>query len=372
MKILAYIAVIFLMFSAFVAQAGESKEKSTPSVLMVLTSYGLDDGKTQPGFEFDEFAKAYLVLSQSGLNVDVASPKGGEPVADKYDPNKAYNQLVLNDTVAMNKLANTKRLDSLMANQYQGVFVVGGKGAMFDLPTNTELSGFIGQLYENQGVVAAVCHGPAALVNVKLSNGEYLVANKAVNGFTNEEEKLFGKKWLTEFPFLLEDKLKAHGGSFQHSPFMLPHLAVDGRLVTGQNPSSTVAVANELVRQLGKEPASIPAFLDDKTLNLIAGLLKGDETSRLKAKNNLFEYQIPLVGMYGYYKVKVAKNDKELAQALELMALAQPTLNNAHLGVEMASVQIKLGRNSDAKTTLESVLESKPGFQPALDMLKTI
>ena len=115
----------------------------------------------------------------------------------------------------MAKLNNTLATNAVNANAYDAVFVVGGKGAMFDLPNDTALQSVIAQIYQQEGSVAAVCHGPAALVNVKLKDGSYLVANKAINGFTNQEEKLFGQKWINDFEFMLEDKLNERGAVFQ-------------------------------------------------------------------------------------------------------------------------------------------------------------
>jgi putative intracellular protease/amidase len=104
---------------------------------------------------------------------------------------------------------------------YDAVFVVGGKGAMFDLPDNGALQDILAGAYTSGSIVAAVCHGPAALVNVQLPDGSYLVDGKQVNGFTNVEEQMFGQKWMPDFPFLLEDKLVERGGEFQSSPMML-------------------------------------------------------------------------------------------------------------------------------------------------------
>jgi putative intracellular protease/amidase len=150
---------------------------------------------------------------------------------------------------------------------------VGGKGAMFDLPGDADLQKIIATLYEDGRVVAAVFHGPAALVDVRLSNGEYLLSGKRVNGFTNVEEQLFGKRWMSEYPFLLEDKLVERGGKYESSAFMLSHVAQDGKLITGQNPVSTTDVATAVVRALGAKPRPQQRFTEDVTMALIAELL---------------------------------------------------------------------------------------------------
>ena len=171
---------------------------------------------------------------------------------------------------------------------------------MFDLPNNNALQQLIAKVYQQQGVIAAVCHGPAALVNVKLDNGNYLVAGKQVSAMTNIEEKLFAIKWLQQFEFMLEDKLIERGGHFQSSPMILSHVAVDQRLITGQNPASTVAVAQAFINALGIKQLPTPDYKDDRTLGMIAGYLAGDQTIPNKLADSPQLYQLELVGAYGF------------------------------------------------------------------------
>ncbi|QBG37740.1 type 1 glutamine amidotransferase domain-containing protein [Litorilituus sediminis] len=350
--------------------SADKQSSADKQVLMVVTSYG--KGNERPGYEFDEFAKAYSVFKANGITVDVASPRGGKVQADEYDKTKPFNVPVLADKAIMAKLENTLPTASLDAASYDGIFIVGGKGAMFDLPKDKALQAVIADIYQQQGSVAAVCHGPAALVDVKLADGSYLIAGKAVNGFTNKEEVLFGKKWLKQFEFMLEDKLKERGGKFQSSNIMLSHVAVDGRLVTGQNPSSTTGVAVALVKSLGLTPVATEQYLDDKTMAVIAQLLAGDKTAEQTLTTQQDQYHIPLVGMYGFYFLKVAEQPREFEQALTLMLIAQEAINNPMFDMQIAKTQHKLGKNQAAKTTLEHVLEAKPDYKPALDMLKTL
>ena len=274
----------------------------------------------------------------------------------------------------MAKLNNTLTTKSVDAKTYDGVFVVGGKGAMFDLPKDTALQNVIAQIYQQQGSVAAVCHGPAALVNVVLNDGSYLVANKAINSFTNQEEQLFGQKWIKDFDFMLEDKLVERGAKFQSSEIMLSHVAIDGRLITGQNPTSTVAVATALVKSLGLTPVTVAAELEDKTMAVIAKFLAGD-TSALAALTNNQEqeqYHLPLVGMYGFYFLKVADTTVELEQSLALMTVAQKAINSPNLDMKIATTQLKLGQQANAKATLNQLVSANPDFEPAQALLKTL
>ncbi|RXJ74565.1 type 1 glutamine amidotransferase domain-containing protein [Veronia nyctiphanis] len=352
--------------------AGAVAAKPSGKVLMVLSGHGEQQGEVRPGYEFSELSKAYLVFKQNGMTIDIASPKGGEVEADKYNPKEVYNAALLADKTAMAKLTNTLKLADVAADEYQAVFVVGGKGAMFDLPKDTALQALIADVYENEGTVAAVCHGPAALVNVTLSDGGYLVTNRRVNGFTNTEEQFFGKKWLPEFEFMLQDKLIERGGKFQSSEMMLSHVAVDGRLITGQNPASTVDVASAVVKSLGQTPTSMPHYNGDETLKLVAKYLQGQATALAEIKQSPNKYNVPLVSMYGLYYLQVASENQELENALGLMQFAQKEINNPQLDIQIAKVQMKLGQNKAAVSTLNQLLASTPDFQPALDMLKTI
>jgi putative intracellular protease/amidase len=367
--------IITTLFATLQVQA-ETKPKK---VLMVVSGNGHNaekgadkEGKEQPGYEFDEFSKAYSVFKDNGIVVDIASPQGGKVEEDKYDPNKSYNAKVLVDEAIMAKLNNTLSTKAIDSKTYDAVFIVGGKGAMFDLPKDTALQNIIADIYQQQGSVAAVCHGPAALVNVKLKDGSYLVTNKAVNSFTNEEEQLFGQKWINDFDFMLEDKLTERGAHFQSSKIMLSHVAVDDRLITGQNPTSTVDVATALVKSLGLTPVKVEMELEDKTMMVVAQFLSGDKSALKVLSANQDKYHIPLVGMYGFYFLKVANTTLDFEQSLALMIVAQKVVNNPSLDMKIAKTQAKLGQTNNAKATLKTLISAKPDYKPAQDMLKTL
>ena len=137
-------------------------------VLMVVSSYGKDMGSARPGYEFDEFSQAYLIFKNNGLSIDVASPKGGPVEADEYNSDKSYNKIFLEHKSALNLLDDTKATADVNAEDYDAIYIVGGKGAMFDLPYDPALQDVISNLYLKKGtVISSVCHGPAAFVNVK-------------------------------------------------------------------------------------------------------------------------------------------------------------------------------------------------------------
>lgn len=341
-------------------------------ILMVVSGHGLDRGKTQPGYEFDEFAQAYLIFKNNEIAVDVVSPKGGKVEADHFDDTTPYNRKVLDDSAIMTKLNNTQSIGDVTSADYDAVFIVGGKGAMFDLPKNKALQNIIANIYQNNGPIAAVCHGPAALVNVTLKDGSYLVAGKAVNGFTNLEENVFGKKWLPKFDFLLEDKLQERGGLFEKSEMMMSHVAIEDRLITGQNPSSTPEVAEALVRALGIEPKVRPPFQDEITLKLISRLLNRDTSAVEAYKQNSEKYNAQLIGMYGYYRAANVKLEIENPIALSLMEMVSEDMKNPRLDMAIAKGYLEINQIVKVKTVLEGIIQNYPDFEPAQEMLQTL
>ncbi|WP_305776040.1 type 1 glutamine amidotransferase domain-containing protein [Pseudoalteromonas piscicida] len=349
-----------------------AQDKNTPHVLMVLSSYGemgADGSLSKPGFEFDELSKAYAVFKQNGIKVTLASPKGGEPLADKFDKNKPYNQAYSNDTTAMAQLKNTKRLSELEPSQYDAVFVVGGKGPMFDLHDSKPLQAIIRDIYVNNGVIGAVCHGPAALVDVKLENGEYLIAGKRVNGFTNEEEAAFGKKWTKQFPFLLEDKLIERGASFVQDGLMLNQVSIDGQLITGQNPFSTVDTAKAMVAALDLTVSELPRFKDDESILLVEQFFSDSSKAKARYLADKSSFDPMLLGISGLYQAQHAQTAYQLAVAVELMELTLADIDHPMLYEALVNAQLKLNDMSGAKSTLEAALK-KHGTAENLIALK--
>ena len=226
---------------------------------MVLTSHKElgNTGKTT-GFFVSEASHPYDVfVRQAGYLVDLASPQGGEPPRDGEDADDLINQQFLDEM--SHQLANTMTPDQVNPDDYDAIFYAGGHGTMWDFPENETLAKIAAQIYEAGGVVGAVCHGPSALINIKLSDGSYLVDGKVVNAFTNEEEKAM--ELDGEVPFLLESKLVERGAEFRKSPNFEAHVETSERLVTGQNPASAKGVATQmwaLLEQSKRDMAVVP------------------------------------------------------------------------------------------------------------------
>ncbi len=254
-------------------------------VLMVVSSYGNDMGTVRPGYEFDEFSQAYLIFKNNKLSIDVASPKGGKVEPDQYNKDKPYNKLLLEDKYALSLLDNTKTTASINPEDYQAIYIVGGKGAMFDLPFDPSLQDIILNLYKRDNtVISSVCHGPAAFVNVK-DNEDYIINGVELTSFCNIEEELFGKKWVKEFPFSLETKLESRGAIFKQTDFMLSKVVVSGKFVTGQNPFSTTGSAEAVVKSLGMIPEDRELYPDERSAYLLQDLLDKTKTNKWEKKN---------------------------------------------------------------------------------------
>jgi putative intracellular protease/amidase len=185
-------------------------------------------------------------------DIDIISPQGGNAPMDpnSRDLSDPINKQFLDRPELVTKLEHTLRPADVRISDYAAILFAGGHGTMWDFPQATELLAIAATIYEQDGAVAAVCHGPAALVNLKLSNGQYLVAGKTVAAFTNKEEEAVG---LTNVvPFLLESTLIERGAKHQEAPLWQENVVVNGRLITGQNPASAAGVGEALAQLLTK------------------------------------------------------------------------------------------------------------------------
>ncbi|MEG4441585.1 type 1 glutamine amidotransferase domain-containing protein [Microcoleus sp. AT9_B5] len=219
---------------------------TSQKVLIVLTSRDtLGDTGKETGFYLAEVTHPLNAFTQAGLAVDFVSPKGGKAPMVGVNLEDPLNKAFLDDSEQVFRVENTLNPAQIDSAEYSAIFYAGGHGTMWDFADNQELAEIAAAIYEAGGVVGAVCHGPAGLVNIKLSDGEYLVANKTVAAFTNEEEAAVG---LTEIvPFLLESKLIERGANFTKVPNFQAHVVASDRLVTGQNPASAAGVGHKMV-----------------------------------------------------------------------------------------------------------------------------
>jgi putative intracellular protease/amidase len=222
-------------------------------ILMVLTSHNQLGNTGKPtGFWLEEFAAPYYVFHDAGLNVTLASPKGGQPPldpkSDEPDAQTDDTRRFRSDAAAQRLLANTEKLEDIHADNFDAVFYPGGHGPLWDLAEDPHSIKLIEHFWAAGKPVGAVCHAPGVLRKVAKPDGTPLVKGKRVTGFTNSEEEGVGLTAVV--PFLVEDELKKAGGLFERTNDWGEFAVVDGHLVTGQNPASSAIAAEELLKLL--------------------------------------------------------------------------------------------------------------------------
>ncbi len=223
------------------------------NILIVLTSHDtLGDTGRKTGFWLEEFAAPYYAFLDAGATLTLASPQGGQPPLDpksddpdaQTDDTRRFRQ----DPEAQRRLANTRRLAEVQAADYDAVFYPGGHGPLWDLAEDPKSVSLIETMLAAGKPVAAVCHAPGVLRHAKTADGKPLVQGRQVTGFSNTEEAAV--QLTAVVPFLVDDELALLGGLYSKGPDWQPHIVSDGLLITGQNPASSVGVAEALLARL--------------------------------------------------------------------------------------------------------------------------
>lgn len=254
-----FIGLFSLLMFASCGTENTSQSKETMNqpkkVLFVLTSHDqLGNTGEKTGFWIEEFASPYYFLKDKGVEITLASPKGGQPPFDpKSDAADSQTPSTIRfkaDEEAKKQMANTLALASVNAADYDAVFYPGGHGPLWDLATDKNSIALIEAFYNSGKPVSAVCHAPAIFKDTKTKDGSPLVKGKKVTGFSDSEEEAVQ---LTDIvPFLVEDMLKKNGGEYSKGADWSAYAVEDGLLITGQNPASSELVAEKLLAQLNK------------------------------------------------------------------------------------------------------------------------
>ncbi|CCG93787.1 putative Chaperone protein hchA (Hsp31) [Marinobacter nauticus ATCC 49840] len=225
-------------------------------ILMVLTSHDqMGDTGHKTGFWLEEFTAPFYVFKDAGADITLASPKGGQP---PVDPNSEAEDALTEstrrfseDTHAREMLASTRKLADVDMNQYDAIFYPGGHGPLWDLAEDDKSVALIKTAYEQDKVIGAVCHAPAVFKNVFIKPDQNIVGGREVTGFSNTEEDAVQ---LTNIvPFLLEDMLKQNNARYSRGDDWAPHIVVDGKLITGQNPASSEGAAKAVLQALQQD-----------------------------------------------------------------------------------------------------------------------
>lgn len=306
----------------------ENLVETRGKILAVVTSVNSMGNGKATGYEHTELARAYFVFTANGFNVDIASPLGGKPpvVYDGEDMG-AYDYAFLNDTQIQNVVKNSIPLAEINPDDYEAVYFVGGKGTMFDFPNNSDIKRIAKSLYQNNKVVSAVCHGPAALINITLDNGEYLLANKNISGFTNDEELMLIPDAKEVFSFLLQDKLIEQGANFQQGNSYLEKVSQDGKLITGQNPWSVWRMAEMVISELGYQPKARARTPEEYAIELLMtyrteGYEAAHEYLQQQAES-IQKIQLLMHGVMAFMRFEISAGVDILTLANELKILTK-------------------------------------------------
>jgi putative intracellular protease/amidase len=230
-----------------------------PSIVLVLTgadSWTLNDGSTHPtGFWAEELVAPMRVFREAEVEVTIATPGGVRPTVDE---GSLRAEMVGGDEEAAALRAALEALDELLAapvaladivsDDYDGVFIPGGHGPMEDLAVSEDLGRLLISMLDDDRVIGAVCHGPAALLSAMRDDGTWAFAGRELSGFTNEEETQAGL--ADRAPWLLEDRMRGAGGEMRTGPAWAPFSVADDNVITGQNPASSTEVAERTVEAL--------------------------------------------------------------------------------------------------------------------------
>lgn len=349
-------------------------------ILFVVTSHDKKGNTGEAtGFYLSEVSHPWEILINAGYEIDFVSPKGGKAPVDGFNLGDPVNKKFWENSVYRNKIENTFKPSEVNPGNYAAIHYAGGHGAMWDFADNKELADIAAKIYEQNGIVSAVCHGPAGLVNIQLSNGKYLVDGKNINAFTNEEE--IAVKLDKEVPFLLESKLIERGAIFEKSGLWQEHVTSDQRLVTGQNPQSAKAVGEAVLELLkhNQATAKITHFeVPENQLTRFRQVLKAYITQANAAtKNIMAEAYTERDKPSSLWLIErwESKPDYEVfrksAAAKKLAELAKPAaeMNIQDLGPLSKSEWKRLPAKEDNPIVIMLFVDSKPG---TLETFKTI
>lgn len=215
-------------------------------ILMVVTSHGDIDGEPTTGVWFSEFFEPFEIFRKAGCDITVASPRGGPAPVDPRGCPKVEEIVAVRD--ALERLNATRTLAKMRAADFDGIFMPGGHGPMFDLATDPVLKHLIAAFWAAGKPVGAVCHGPASLLQVDLGDGSTLLHDKRVTGFTKGEDAQ--DALFAHMPFSLQERMESEGAEFIEGPPRAIHAEIDGLLVTGQNPASAEETARSFLSVL--------------------------------------------------------------------------------------------------------------------------
>lgn len=245
---------------AFFSSYGQTHKEETPIIhktilknetsmnkkilIIVSNANAIGPNNRRTGIFLPEVAHPYAEFDKANYQIDFASLTGETPYLDALNLANDSDNLAFLTGKGWEAMQKAPKLSNVDVSKYDAIFIPGGLAPMVDMPENQALKKVIKETYERNAVVGAVCHGPVSLLNVKLSDGTYLVNGKNITSFTDEEEKGYA---VADVPFLLQTALTKQGAKFHAAPNWSAHSIADGKLVTGQNPASAKGVAEKMI-----------------------------------------------------------------------------------------------------------------------------
>jgi putative intracellular protease/amidase len=231
--------------------ASESATHNAKRILFIVSNTHFYGNLDKPaGASFSEIVNAYHIFKEAGYTVDFVSPKGGAIPLAYINTSDDLHKKHLYNTDFMYALAHTKQPKDIRPENYKAVHYIGGSSAMFGVANNKELHKISMEIYEkHNGIISAVCHGTAGIVDLKTSDGKYLVSGKRISGYPDEYENK-SAPYFKQFPFLITETIEQRKGIFKYSARNKAHVEVDGRIITGQNYLSSALVAQKIIEKI--------------------------------------------------------------------------------------------------------------------------
>lgn len=247
---ISFLFIAFLIWGCETSSHEEHKNSAGKILFITSNQHTYGDTDINTANHFAEIVLAYNVFIKEGYQVDFVSPKGGAIPIGYIKTSDSIQKRYLYDTTFMNLLKNTKKPIDVNALDYKAVYYSGGGAAMFGVPENKIIQSISRKVYENNGVVSAICHGTAGIVNITTIDEGYIYKGKKVNGFPDKFENKEAK-YYQQFPFSIEKTIEKNGGSFIYSEKGWDgYYTIDERLITGQDPTATALVAQKIIETI--------------------------------------------------------------------------------------------------------------------------
>ena len=367
MKVFLFLAFV----SPFVGAWFSGNQATGKRVAVLISSYGLLNPDLS--YDLEELAQAYLVLHDHGIALDIISPAGGAVPVKANKDTLSYIQRFKNHTPALRQLGATIAAKDADPGKYDGIFIVGGGGAMMDLPSDPGTQKLLTELVKAGRPIAAVCHGPAALTDIKMPDGGFFVAGKQICSFTNVEEKAFSSEMLDRFPFFFFYRMRQRNAIYVSNAPMLPYVAVDGNLITAQNPGSVARAGEALVSKLGLTLRPRTLFKDEAAMALLArARVSGSYQIDLALNSQADAYDHQYLALYAFYSYRLAQTVADKRTELGIMAAVSRHVAHPMLLDALVRAQYEQGFGKKAANSLDRLERDFPEHAALAELKKLV